>query len=196
MTGNALPGDRILGSLRSADGKGVVRMEDRFDTDINDLWSAITDPGRLARWWGGVEGDLRPGGEFRVYIEANDIESTGRVEACEPPRRLLVTTRETDESYRKGQGVPPFDASLEATLTADGDQTILVVEERGMPVDQLAGYGAGIQVHVEDLAAHLVGHDRCDAQSRWSELVPAYRDLAGALGQRDGRIRDEERRDV
>jgi len=25
-------GSRILGSLRSADGKGVVRMEDRFGT--------------------------------------------------------------------------------------------------------------------------------------------------------------------
>jgi hypothetical protein len=33
MTGNAGAGARILGSLRSADGKGVVRMQDRFDTD-------------------------------------------------------------------------------------------------------------------------------------------------------------------
>ena len=37
-------GTRLLGTLRSADGKGVVRMEDRFDTDMNDVWSAITDP--------------------------------------------------------------------------------------------------------------------------------------------------------
>ena len=178
MTGNALPGDRILGSLRSADGKGVVRMEDRFDTDIDDLWSAITDPGRLARWWGGVEGDLRPGGEFRVYIEANDIESTGRVEACEPPRRLLVTTRETDESYRRGQGVPPFDASLEATLTADGDQTILVIEAQGMPLDKIAFYGAGWQIHAENLAAHLAGREPGDVEARWEELVPPYQKLA------------------
>ena len=78
-----------------------MRIEDRYDTDIDDLWAAITDPARLARWYGQVEGDLRPGGAFRVYLAADDIESTGRVEACEPPRRLLVTTRETDESYRK-----------------------------------------------------------------------------------------------
>src|SRR6059036_3611527 len=99
MTSNASPGTRILGSLRSADGASVVRIEDRYDTDIDDLWAAITDPARLARWHGQVEGDLRPGAEFRVYIETADIESTGRVEACQPPRRLLVTTRETDESY-------------------------------------------------------------------------------------------------
>ena len=98
MTSNARPGTRILGSLRSADGKGVVRIEDRYDTDIDDLWSALTDPGRLARWYGQVEGDLRPGGEFRLYVESADLDGTGRVEACEPPRRLLVTTRETDES--------------------------------------------------------------------------------------------------
>jgi hypothetical protein len=34
MTSNATPGARILGSLRSADGKGVVRIEDRHDTGI------------------------------------------------------------------------------------------------------------------------------------------------------------------
>ena len=111
MTSNAPGGGRILGSLRSADGMGVVRIEDRYDTAIDDLWSALTDPDRLARWHGKVEGDLRPGGAFRVYLEADDVESTGRVEACEPPRRLRVTTRETDESYRKGQGAPPFDGS-------------------------------------------------------------------------------------
>jgi uncharacterized protein YndB with AHSA1/START domain len=156
MTSNA---PTILGSLRSADGKGVVRIEDRYDTDIDDLWAAITDPARLARWHGQVEGDLRPGGEFRTYIASNDIESTGRVEACEPPRRLLVTTRETDESYRKGQGVPPFDASLEATLTADGDHTILVIEVQGMPLDMIAFYGAGWQIHAESLAAHVAGRE-------------------------------------
>jgi uncharacterized protein YndB with AHSA1/START domain len=182
MTSNTRGGDRILGSLRSADDKGVVRMEDRYDTDIDDLWSALTDPGRLARWHGQVEGDLRPGGKFRVYIEGADIESTGRVEACEPPRRLLVTTRETDESYRKGQGVPPFDASLEATLTADGDQTILVIEVQGMPLDKIAFYGAGWQIHAENLAAYLGGRERGDSEARWDELVPPYQDLAANVG--------------
>jgi uncharacterized protein YndB with AHSA1/START domain len=178
MTNNARGGDRILGSLCSADGKGVVRMEDRYDTDIDDLWTAITDPARLARWHGQVEGDLRPGGEFRVYIEANDIESTGRVEACEPPRRLLVTTRETDQSYRKGRGVPPFDQTVEATLTPDGDQTILIVEVRGMPLDKIAFYGAGWQIHAENLAAYLAGRQPGDIEARWEELVPPYQVLA------------------
>ena len=150
MTGNARPGTRLLGSLRSADSKGVVRVEDRYDTDIDDLWSALTDPGRLARWYGGVAGDLRPGGEFRLHVEPADIDATGRVDACEPPRRLLVTTRETDESYARGKGAAPYDETIEATLTADGSQTILVIEVRGMPLDKIAFYGAGWQIHAEN----------------------------------------------
>jgi uncharacterized protein YndB with AHSA1/START domain len=162
MTSNPRAGTRILGSQRSADGNGVVRVEDRFDTHIDDLWSAITDPARLARWHAQVEGDLRPGGQFRTYVEADDIESTGRIVACEPPRRLVVTTRETDESWRKGNGVPPFDETLEATLTADGGHTILVIEVKGMPLDTIAFYGAGWQIHAENLAAYLGGRERGD----------------------------------
>jgi uncharacterized protein YndB with AHSA1/START domain len=172
MTTGGPAGTRILGSLRSADGKGIVRMQDRFDTDIDDLWSALTDPGRLARWMGEVAGDLRLGGEFRAHFFSSGWEGTGRVEACEPPRRLLLT-------MDPGQ---PEEHVIEVTLAADGDQTILVWEERGMALGQLAAYGSGIQVHVEDLAAHLARRERCDALSRWNELLPAYQDLAAEVG--------------
>jgi uncharacterized protein YndB with AHSA1/START domain len=128
---------------------------------------------RLARWLGEVEGDLRLGGEYRARFFASGWEGTGRVEACEPPRRLLLLTKQPGQ---------PDEQAIEATLTADGDQTILVWEERGMPLDHLAAYGAGIQVHVEDLAAYLAGHERCDAEARWDELMPAYQDLAANVG--------------
>jgi uncharacterized protein YndB with AHSA1/START domain len=117
-----------------------------------------------------------------VYLEADDIQSTGRVEACEPPRRLLVTSRETEESYRKGPGVPPFDEVTEVTLTAGGGQVILAIEVRGMPLDKIAFYGAGWQIHAENLAAYLAGRARGDTQARWAELVPAYQDLAARIG--------------
>ena len=177
MTSNATAGNRIVGTLRTANGKGVVRMEDRFDTDIDDLWSALTDPGRLARWLGEFEGDLRLGGEFRARFFASGWEGTGRVDACEPPRHLLVTTRQDPEAEAEAE-----EHAIEATLTADGDHTVLILEERGMPVNLLAAYGAGIQVHIEDLAAHIAGRERCDADARWQELQPAYIALASKLG--------------
>ena len=168
MTTNARAGTRILGSLRLADDTGIVRMESRFDTDIDDLWSALTDPRRLVRWIAEVEGDLSLGGEFRARFTSG-WEGTGRVEACEPPRRLLVLTRDADE---------PDEEVLEATLTSDGDQTILIIEARGLPIEYLAAHGAGWQVHVEDLAAHLGGGERCDIKTRWNELIAGYQLLA------------------
>ena len=153
-------------------GTGVVRIEDRFVTNVGDLWSALTDPPRLARWIGDVEGDLLLGSEFRFRFFASGSEGTGRVEACEPPRRLPLTM---------ALGQPDEDV-IEATLTAEGGQTILVWEERGMPLDQLAAYGAGVQFYVEDLASYLAGRERVDAKARRDELIPAYRDLAANVG--------------
>jgi len=169
MTDKANGHPRILGSLRSDDGDGVLRVEERLDTRIDDLWSALTDPRRLARWLGEVEGDLRLGGEFRAHFFASGWEGTGRVEACEPPRRFSIVSRDPGE---------PNENSTEVVLTGDGDRTVLVIEQRGLPLDLLWAYGAGLQIHVEDLAAHIAGRERADARTRFEELKPAYTELA------------------
>ena len=173
MTGSGRADTRLLGTLRSADGKGIVRVEDRYDSEIDAVWAAITDPSRLASWWGEVAGDLRLGGEYHARVFASGWEGTGRVEACEAPHRLLLLSKEPDQ---------PDEQSTEVTLTADGSQTVVAWEERGMPEAYLAGYGAGIQVHVEDLRAYLAGQDRCDAGARMAQLFPAYQELAAQAG--------------
>jgi uncharacterized protein YndB with AHSA1/START domain len=173
MTDSPPSDPSVLGSLRSESGKGVVRMQDRVDSGIDEVWSALTDPSCLASWYGQVQGDLRVGGEYHARLHASGWEGTGRVVACDPPRRLLVMVRQPED---------PATGSIEVTLASDGEQTIVVWEERGMPVTLLAAYGAGIQVHVEDLAAYLAGRDRCDANARWAELNPAYEALAADVG--------------
>jgi uncharacterized protein YndB with AHSA1/START domain len=170
MTSNAPAGPRILGTLRSENGVGVVRIEDRLDAPIDEVWSALTDPARLAQWYGEVEGDLRLGGEFRSHVFASDWEGTGRITTCEPPHRLATVSSEP--------GRP--ESIHEVTLTADGDQTVIVYENLSVPPDLLWAYGAGEQIHVEDLGAHLAGRERAD-ESRWDELEPAYRELAAKL---------------
>jgi hypothetical protein len=67
---------------------------------------------------------------------------------------------------------------VEATLAADGDETILVLEQRGLRLDWIAAFAAGLQVHIEDLASHLTDGTRCDSDARMSELVPAYEALS------------------
>ena len=166
-----MTGDAVLGSLHSVDGEGVVRMEDRFDTGIDDLWGALTEPERLAHWYGEVEGELSQGGEFRVRITLAG-ERTGKVEACEPPQHLLLKMRDPDA--RPGQ---PEQTVIEAQLNAEGAQTRLVWETRGLPVDLLPAYGAGIQIHVEHLADYIGGRELHIDDARWDELFSAYEAL-------------------
>jgi uncharacterized protein YndB with AHSA1/START domain len=174
VTSNHQEVGRILGSLRSADGMGVVRMEVRLDTDVDNLWSALTERERLSRWLAEIDGDLRPGGDFRIRYLASQWEGTGRVEACQAPHRLLVLTKEVGQRHEQG-GV------IEITLTADGGSTVLILEQQISRVDFIAAFGAGIQVEVEDLAAYIAGHGRCDSNARMGELIPAYEDLAANI---------------
>jgi uncharacterized protein YndB with AHSA1/START domain len=158
---------RILGSMRRIDEKrGAVRMEDVYATDIADLWSAITEPDRLARWIATVEGDLRVGATVQTHFTST-WEGPGRIDVCDAPTHLVVTMEPgTDD-----------EAVIEAVLTAEGERTRLVVEERGLPLDVLYKHGAGWQAHIEDLGRHLSGAGSI-WRARWEELTPAYETLA------------------
>ena len=167
---------KLLGTLRRLDeSHGAVRVEDVYDTDIDDLWEACTNPGRLARWIARVSGDLRVGG-FIHAVFTSTWTGPGRIDVCEKPRHLLLTTEPGTED----------EAQIEAWLTAEGPRTRLVVEERGLPAERLHFYGAGWQAHLEDLARSLEGEAAAGPQpwteqtpeptwrARWAELTPTY----------------------
>lgn len=65
---------------------------------------------------------------------------------------------------------------IEATLTAQGEHTLLVIEDRGIDLKEALLHGAGWQVHVEDLTAYLTGRPAGDWKARWIELTPAYQE--------------------
>lgn len=172
MTSNGSGGESIQVSLQSVDGGGVVRIKRRLDATVEEVWSALTDAERLADWYGKVEGDLRVGGTFRGRLFASGWEGTGRIEVCEPARRLVTVSRDPDV---------PFDDSTEVRLTAQGEHTTLGVQQHGIPLDMLWAYGAGLQIHVEDLAGHLAGHSRADSEPRFEALTPRYQSLAADI---------------
>ncbi len=172
---------RIIATMRALDEtRGAVRVEDVYDTDIEDLWEACTDPERLGRWIAEVSGsDLREGGTVQVVFTST-WSGAARIEVCDAPHHLLITT---------GPGTED-ESQIEAWLTAQGPRTRLVVEERGLPVSSLHYYGAGWQVHLEDLTrslasdgpAHVDGWSEQTPASawhaRWTELTPEYEDTA------------------
>jgi uncharacterized protein YndB with AHSA1/START domain len=168
-----------IGTMRALDEtRGAVRVEDLYDTGIEDLWEACTTPERLSRWIAQVGGDLRVGGDVQVVFTST-WTGPARIEVCDAPRHLLLTMQPgTDD-----------ECELEAWLTEEGSRTRLVVEERGLPRDSLYLHGAGWQAHLEDLArslstgesAHPDGWSSARQspawQQRWDDLSPAYRDM-------------------
>jgi uncharacterized protein YndB with AHSA1/START domain len=158
----------IHGTLHSLGGVGLVRMNARYESDIEDVWSALTIPERLARWYGTVQGDLRSGGEFTAHIPMSGWDGQGRIEACDSPRYLRLTMWE--EAGKE--------TVVTATLSADGDDTSLAIEVRGVPVDFAWAYGTGWHRHAESLAVHLAGGEYVKSETRWDELEPIYRAMS------------------
>jgi hypothetical protein len=92
----------------------------------------VTDPSRLARSVAEVDGDQRVGGESRARF----CKRLGRHRA----RGGLRTSTVAAGYAQPGQ----VDATvIKARLFADADQTRLVIEERGLPLEELDEHGAG-----------------------------------------------------
>ena len=107
------------------DGEEVcVTIRRTYDSDISDVWNALTDPDRMQRWFMPVSGDLHEGGSFQLEGNAG-----GDILACEPPDLLRVTF-----------GGPT--SIVELRLSADeGDRTRLQLEHT-VPIE-FAQSGAG-----------------------------------------------------
>ncbi|XZE53620.1 SRPBCC family protein [Planctomycetaceae bacterium SH139] len=64
----------------------VVSGSATYDTDLEDLWDAVTNPERIPRWFLPISGDLKPGGHYQLEGNAG-----GKISRCDPPEALDVT---------------------------------------------------------------------------------------------------------
>lgn len=123
---------REIGDQAVATGAGRSLLLRRvYDTTVEDVWRACTEPDRLGRWLGQVEGDLRLGGSYQIKNNAG-----GEVLRCEEPHLLKVT-------WVLGEGMA---TEVEVRLTADGDRTVFELEHASPAeiVDELVrAYGPG-----------------------------------------------------
>jgi uncharacterized protein YndB with AHSA1/START domain len=118
--------DQITRTRRSVEnfdhpaGAGrTVALRRTFDAPIDDVWSACTEPERMARWFMPVTGDLRVGGHYQLEGNAG-----GEILVCEPPHRLKVT-------WIFGEVEPDDLSEVEVLLSpVDGGGTLLELEHR------------------------------------------------------------------
>jgi uncharacterized protein YndB with AHSA1/START domain len=82
------------------DGRQRLEFHRSWPDPIEDVWSALTEPDRLARWIGVYEGSRGPGGTGTFVMTHEEGEHAGdpvTILECDPPRRLVVTWAEQQE---------------------------------------------------------------------------------------------------
>jgi uncharacterized protein YndB with AHSA1/START domain len=77
---------RVVALERDGQPARAVVLARTYETSVEDLWDALTNPERLPRWFAPVTGDFKLGGRYQVEGNAG-----GTVTECEPPKYFALT---------------------------------------------------------------------------------------------------------
>jgi uncharacterized protein YndB with AHSA1/START domain len=161
------------GQIRIENDLRGVRFERRYDAAPAEVWAALTEPERLARWFARAELDLRVGGHYSLWFDPDDAtqQAQGEVLALEPGRVLELSWRHPEHA----------DSVVRFELEPDGAGTILVLDHRALPAEAAPGHAGGWHAHLDSLAAHLGEGGDADWWGRYRELAPVYEAQEAAL---------------
>jgi uncharacterized protein YndB with AHSA1/START domain len=165
MTQQDVPAARRGVVTTEPDGRRRLEFRRSWPDPIEDVWSAITDPERGARWIGSYEGTLGAGGvgTFTMTQEAEPFTEQVHIVECDPPRRLVLEWTQED-GWR-----------VELDLSTDGDATTLVFSQvfaAGFEAGDVAG---GWHWYLDKLDAELTGGEGPgEWEPFWAEVGPLY----------------------
>ena len=161
---STLPGPR--GTRAVHDGRTFVEFTRTFRAPREDVWAAVTEPDRLARWIGSWTGDPTEGEVmFRMLCEGEGHPAEAmRIDECEAPRRLrLTSTVPTD-------GAEPQVWHFRLELTeADGVTTLTFAQDVPEPA-MAEGVGPGWEYYLDRLVTVEKGED--PATRQWDDYYP------------------------
>jgi uncharacterized protein YndB with AHSA1/START domain len=148
----------------------VVTISQSYDTDVTDLWDAVTSAERIRRWFLPISGDLEVGGSYQLEGHAG-----GTVLTCDPPENFTAT-------WESGGKVSWIDVSVRAE---GQDRARLIVEhiaEAGDDMWQQFGPGAagmGWDSMLLALALHIATGESVDPAvgQQWTATADGRRFL-------------------
>ncbi|MFG2137749.1 SRPBCC family protein [Streptomyces sp. NPDC048650] len=108
-------------TLTTADGRTALRMERRLAHPPRKVWTAITDPAHIGRWFpADVTVELRPGGAIHFAMPGvSGIAMSGTVTDADEPRHFAFTWGEDHLSW---EITPDGDGSLLTLVHTFGDR--------------------------------------------------------------------------
>jgi uncharacterized protein YndB with AHSA1/START domain len=152
-------------------GRDGIRFERTFRAPTTDVWAAVTESDRMARWIGTWTGDPASG-TVQLYMnaEGDDVEpSTVHIDRCEPPQLLAVRTVDNFGSW-----------TLTVELAETGGVTTLSLVQVVDDPSMIESTGPGWDYYLDRLVAAETGGD--PAAIDWDrDYYPAMKDHYLAL---------------
>lgn len=136
-----------LGQVLREDGRLRLEFVRTYDEPVEQVWAALTDPERTARWFGRWSGDPASG-SVQLVMTAEDDQTPQevRVLECAPPTRLALEVPSPDGTW-------PLSATLREV---EGGTELTFVHAMAEPYDA-SGIGPGWQYYLDRLGAVVTG---------------------------------------
>ena len=154
------PADRRGEISTDPDGRPRLVFRRSWPDPAAEVWAALTEPERSARWIGRYEGPHGAGaeGDFTMTAEEGSPATRVRLVECEPPRRLVV------------QFLDGMAWRLEVDLTEDGAGTTLTFTQVLADDSGLGDIATGWHWYLDRLDAVLTG---MPAPADWDDFAAA-----------------------
>jgi uncharacterized protein YndB with AHSA1/START domain len=137
-----------------------------FHAPVADVWASLTDSDRTARWFGPWKGDAAPGSTIQVQMVQEESQPwmDMTIDACEPPRRLALSSVSEHGSWHLDMQLAESDGVTELRFTqhmADTDGVgeigpgwefyldALVASRDGQPPPQFDDYYPSMKQHFD-----------------------------------------------
>ncbi|HEX2576837.1 MAG TPA: SRPBCC family protein [Aquihabitans sp.] len=155
------------GHVRQAADRRELVIERTFAAPVEDVWASLTEPERVARWYGTMEGEPGPGRTIMVTMtaEVDAAPEPATIRKCEPPRRVVLDLGGEAMAWRVA-------VDLEER---DGRTVLTFVQALADDVD-VADVGPGWEYYADRLTAALTGRPMPDweADGYLARLGPHY----------------------
>ena len=156
------------GRIEQRDGDYVLVQSRTFRAPIEDVWASVTEPQRTARWFGAWEGEAAPGRTIKIQMAYEDTAPwfDMTIDACDPPRRLAVSTTDESGGWRVELLLSHADGRTELRLVHHLDSTdgigemgpgweyyldMLVAARDGLPTPAFDDYDPAMKPYFEAL---------------------------------------------
>jgi uncharacterized protein YndB with AHSA1/START domain len=139
-----------------------------FRAGVEDVWASITESDRTARWFGPWEGEAAPGRTVKVQMahEEGAPWMDFRIDACDPPRRLAVSSAGESGVWH-----------VELLLAYADGRTELRLVHHLETTDGIGEVGPGWEYYLDMLAAAREGTPGRDFTDYYPSMKPYYETL-------------------